>query len=276
MTPAWVLVLAAGWAAWSTAAAAQRRAEVRGRVGPAPPRRLAQPGGIMAPPGATPPPGAPLGGEARAGGGHDGPGWRDPAAWRGPRGVAAVAGFAALAVLHPVLAAAAVAAVVGWPHVAATRRAARAEARAVATLPDAVELLAVAARAGLPAPAAVAAVGRSSPDPWGPALADVTDRAARGERFGDAVGALVDRVPGDTAHPLRAVLRAAADDGADLAAGLERLAADARDLRRRRAEEAARRVPVRLLLPLVACSLPAFALLTIVPIVAGALRSLHN
>ena len=59
-----------------------------------------------------------------------------------------------------------------------------------------------------------------------------------------------------------------------LVAGLDRLAADARDLRRRRAVEAARRVPVRLLLPLVACSLPAFALLTIVPIVVGALEAL--
>ena len=42
-----------------------------------------------------------------------------------------------------------------------------------------------------------------------------------------------------------------------------------------RAEEAARRVPVRLLFPLVLCVLPAFALLTVAPLLAGALRSLR-
>ena len=108
-----------------------------------------------------------------------------------------------------------------------------------------------------------------------PALVAAVERTRRGERFGDALGELAAVGGGaDVGHPLRALLRSAADDGADLVAGLDRLAADARDLRRRRAEEAARRIPVRLLLPLVACSLPAFALLTIVPIVAGALRAL--
>ena len=36
----------------------------------------------------------------------------------------------------------------------------------------------------------------------------------------------------------------------------------------------ARRVPVQLLFPLVACVLPAFALLTVVPLLAGTLRTL--
>jgi hypothetical protein len=37
---------------------------------------------------------------------------------------------------------------------------------------------------------------------------------------------------------------------------------------------AARRVPVRLLAPLVTCVLPAFALLTVVPLLAASLESL--
>ena len=41
-----------------------------------------------------------------------------------------------------------------------------------------------------------------------------------------------------------------------------------------RAEEAARRVPVKLLFPLVLCVLPAFALLTVAPLLAGAHWSL--
>jgi tight adherence protein C len=74
---------------------------------------------------------------------------------------------------------------------------------------------------------------------------------------------------------LVAVLRSGLVDGDRLAADLLRVAVDGRDLRRRRAEEQARRIPVRLLLPLVSCSLPAFAVLSIVPIVAGTLDGLR-
>ena len=90
----------------------------------------------------------------------------------------------------------------------------------------------------------------------------------------DALDHLVGR-HGDLARPLVGVLRAALDDGDALGPGLGRLCVDARDLRRRHAEEAARRLPVRLLLPLVTCSLPAFAVLTVVPILAGALTGLR-
>jgi tight adherence protein C len=188
------------------------------------------------------------------------------------RSLVAFAAGAVVAVVHP-LAGAAVAAAVVLPPVLRRRRLPRAaEAAAVEALPDAVELLAVAARAGLPVAAALGAVAGRAPPPWGSAFAAVLARCRRGERLGDAVDEVA--AVGDVGQPLRSVLRAAADDGADLVAGLDRLSADARDLRRRRAEEAARRIPVRLLLPLVACSLPAFALLTIVPIVVVALEAL--
>jgi tight adherence protein C len=63
--------------------------------------------------------------------------------------------------------------------------------------------------------------------------------------------------------------------GTPLLPGLDRLAVDARLDRRRRAEEAARRVPVKLLFPLVLCVLPAFGLLTMTPLLAGALDALR-
>ena len=59
-----------------------------------------------------------------------------------------------------------------------------------------------------------------------------------------------------------------------LVPGLERAGLELRLARRRRAEEAARRLPVRLLAPLLTCVLPAFVLLTVVPLLVAALRSL--
>ena len=192
-----------------------------------------------------------------------------------PRVGVAVAAAVTGVVVAPVAGAAVVFAVVVPPMLRRRRAPVAQLSAAVATLPDAVDLLTVAARAGLPAPAAVAGIAERAPPPWSSALVAVVERTRRGERFGDAVDelALVGGPPA-VGHPLRVLLRSAVEDGGDLVAGLERLAADARDLRRRRAEEAARRVPVRLLLPLVACSLPAFALLTIVPIVVSALEAL--
>ena len=57
---------------------------------------------------------------------------------------------------------------------------------------------------------------------------------------------------------------------------LERLRDEARQLRRRRADERIRRLPVRLSVPLVLCTLPSFALLTVVPMLLAALTSLRR
>jgi Flp pilus assembly protein TadB len=144
---------------------------------------------------------------------------------------------------------------------------------AVRTLPDTVDLLAVAARSGLPVRAAVLAVASRAPPPWSEPLGAVAERCRRGEALVGALDAL--SAVGDPARALVTVLRDAALDGGDLHRDLTRVARDARELRRRAAEQAARRVPVRLLVPLVTCSLPAFALLTVVPALVGALGSLR-
>ena len=154
------------------------------------------------------------------------------------------------------------------------RSARRIQDDALRSLPEVLDLLAVAVAAGLPAASAVPAVARRAPEAWRPAFAAVDAAVDRGARLTEALDRLVSH-HGDLARPLVAALRAALDDGDGLGPSLGRLAVDARDLRRRRAEEAARRLPVRLLLPLVTCSLPAFAVLTVVPILAGALSGLR-
>jgi Flp pilus assembly protein TadB len=64
-------------------------------------------------------------------------------------------------------------------------------------------------------------------------------------------------------------------NGDPLVTVVTRLADDARLLRRRAAETHARRAPVRALGPLVLTTLPAFVLLTVVPLLASGLRELH-
>ena len=63
--------------------------------------------------------------------------------------------------------------------------------------------------------------------------------------------------------------------GSPVGPALARLSTEVRAARRRQAEAAARRVPVKLLFPLVGCILPAFALLTVAPLVASAAGSLR-
>lgn len=160
------------------------------------------------------------------------------------------------------------------PPRAAPPRRRRSGPHPASTLPEVVDLLAVAASAGLPVSAAVAAVTPWAPEPWRAGLTAAMEAGAAGWLLHDALGHL-DAVGAGTAAPLVAVLRAGLADGDGVVDGLARLATDARDLRRRRAEEQARAMPVRLLLPLVGCSLPAFVVLTIVPILAGALQGLR-
>jgi tight adherence protein C len=155
------------------------------------------------------------------------------------------------------------------------RRARRRAARALADgLPEVLDLLALAVGAGLTVPLAVTAVGRRAQGPVAEALADAVEGARQGQRLADALDSAGSRL-GAEARPLFGALAASERYGAPLGPSLDRQAAEARADRRRRAEERARRVPVLLLFPLVLCVLPAFGLLTVVPLLGGAIQSLR-
>ncbi|HZQ28105.1 MAG TPA: type II secretion system F family protein [Acidimicrobiales bacterium] len=141
-------------------------------------------------------------------------------------------------------------------------------------LPEVVDLLRLAVGAGLTVPLAVRAVSRRAPGPVGTALARAVEDTTRGRRLADALDDLP-TCAGEATRSLAGALAGCERYGHAIGPALERLATECRDRQRRRAEEAARRVPVLLLFPLVLCILPAFALLTVAPLLAGALRALR-
>ena len=195
----------------------------------------------------------------------------DPAADRRVGGAVLVS--AALAPWAPPLAIVPVA----WSVLAPTlvaRRTRRAHEAAVADqLPDVVDLLHLTTAAGLPIATAVCAIRRRPGGPLGAALERAAAHIERGGTTSSALGLVVDDA-GASIRPLVDALAAHDRYGTPLAPSLERVAIESRLRRRRQAEEAARRLPVTLLFPLVLTTLPAFALLTVVPLLAGSFGSL--
>jgi tight adherence protein C len=144
------------------------------------------------------------------------------------------------------------------------RRAHRADEATLAQLPIAVDLIGVAVGAGCTPYQAIAVAARWSPARTAAHLDATVRDTALGVSFDDALASTAGRAP--ALRSLTETLRTSARLGAPAAAALARLAQEVRTDVRRRAEARARTVPVRLLFPLVFCVLPAFALLTVVPV----------
>jgi Flp pilus assembly protein TadB len=139
-----------------------------------------------------------------------------------------------------------------------------------AELPIGVDLVAVALGSGCTPFQAVELTHLWGPPSVSEILGRVGRAAALGSSFDDALRRAAADAP--VVRPLVDVLRTTSELGSPAASALERVAHDVRADVRRRAEARARTIPVRLLFPLVFCILPAFALLTIVPVVADGLR----
>lgn len=153
----------------------------------------------------------------------------------------------------------------------ARHRARRDGAAIGAELPVTLDLLGVAVGAGCTPYLAVDMAARWAPPAMAARLAEVQDACALGATFADALDDLAARAP--PLRPLADALLASDRLGAPVGPALARLANEQRAELRRRAETHARRVPVRLLFPLVFVVLPAFGLLTVVPaLLAGFAR----
>lgn len=143
--------------------------------------------------------------------------------------------------------------------------------RLAADLPLAADLLAACLRAGRPPTQAVEAVSAALAGPLGGELATVVAAL----RLGSGPATAWQRFLDDAAlAPFGRGMVRVWDSGAPLADTLDRLADDARRARRTLAEQRARAVGVKAAAPLGLCFLPAFVLVGIVPLVAGAVGNL--
>jgi Flp pilus assembly protein TadB len=147
----------------------------------------------------------------------------------------------------------------------------RRDAQLQRELPVVVDLVSVAVAAGCTPHLAVEHAVRYAPGRAAEAVGAVPRACALGQPFEAALRDLGIREAG--LRPLTDALRTSARLGSPAGPTLARLADDVRAAVRRRAEARARTVPVRLCFPLVACVLPAFALLTVAPAVLGGLST---
>jgi len=154
-------------------------------------------------------------------------------------------------------------------------RANRRQARlAVADLPLAIDVMQFALLTGRTVVGACAQVAQWGPPAWRPAFRAIGDATARGATFEEAVDAAARRHR--EFERWRDVLVASARAGIAVTPLFVALATAARAEARSVAESRARQMPVRLLLPLTGCVLPAFVCLAVAPAVIGAVMRLRS
>jgi tight adherence protein C len=201
-------------------------------------------------------------------------GWRG--GWRRAAGAAALLAVVAatvapgLAVLPLGLSAAGLVAV----RAARRRTAARRLAARAAAAPAVLDLLGAGLLAGLNPHLAILRVAERAPGALREELTEAAAVLRLGGRPAAALQAAAERSGLDELRAAAAALEAAERWGAPPAEALAARAEALRTRARLRADAEAGRAAVRLAFPLVLCFLPAFVLLTVVPTVAGALRSL--
>jgi tight adherence protein C len=141
-------------------------------------------------------------------------------------------------------------------------------------VPQLLDVLAAGSTAGLAAPLALRRAAAAVRGPLAGELRQVLDAVDMGARWRDELRAMAERL--GLPDLRRAVLAVARTEmlGSSLADALRELAEDVRDARRARAAEQARKAPVKMLFPLVFMVLPAFLLLTVVPVLFATLRTI--
>lgn len=154
------------------------------------------------------------------------------------------------------------------PDAMLERVARRRRERAIAALPNALDLLAVGAASGRDPTTAIAEVARAGPDPLAAELATAVAQVESGVALRDALAALHERLPGPEIGALAAAIERSRIHGSPLADELhEQATALRRDARRRVEERAAKAAPkIQLVVALVL--VPSVLLMILAAIVA--------
>jgi tight adherence protein C len=167
--------------------------------------------------------------------------------------------------------------IVAWraPSFAAGRADRRRRARADAELPQLLDLLAAASSAGLSAPQALLRSAGALEGPLADELHSVVQAVDLGGRWRDELRSTADRLALPDLRRTVAALTRTETLGSSLSASMQDLAERVRASRRAAVTERARTAPVKMLFPLVFLVLPAFLLLTVVPVLLSTLQSIR-
>ena len=156
------------------------------------------------------------------------------------------------------------------------KRARSRRSRAIdAEVPQLLDLLAVASSAGLSAPLALRRAADAVYGPLADELAQVLQASDLGARWRDELAAMAARTGSSDLRRAVAALGRTETLGASLATSTADLAASVRADRRAATTQRARTAPVKMLFPLVFLILPAFLLLTVVPVLLSTVRSIQ-
>ncbi len=177
-------------------------------------------------------------------------------------------------VVHPVPAVAVGLLVGAYPLVRRRVDERRRGREVLAELPWVVGLIRMGVVAGLPVAGALSEAASRGHGPVSAALREALDRSDRGAPLAQEVDGLRPLL-GEPGRPLLSALVGSLRLGAPVGPALEAAAVDLRATARRRAETRARKVPVLMLFPLALCVMPAFILLSVVPMVLDALGNLE-
>ncbi len=201
----------------------------------------------------------------------------NPAAWTADRILAlkglALLGGAGLGVLYGLhspgvaIACAAAGGAAGFylPDILLYNAGIKRQARILAALPDAIDLLTVCVEAGLSFDAGLAQLARNSGGPLAEEFARSLQEMQIGRSRAEALRGMVARTAVPDLRTFVSAVVQAGELGVPVARVLREQATEMRVKRRQRAEERAQKVPVKIMLPLILCVFPALLVIIIGP-----------
>lgn len=163
-----------------------------------------------------------------------------------------------------------------WPEFRQARAEESRRREVLRALPDALDMLAACVRAGTSVRSAFALAAEREHNALGDAMRDTVAALDHGLPRDEAYALLCRRGGASELRTVVNALRRAERLGTSVSSTLVVLAQDMRERRRSHAEEQARGAPVRMLFPVIVCFLPAFVLLTIVPVLLVAIRGFRG